>query len=225
MAGARAGRALAPDAARALRAAGRHAGAQLLSGLREIATLHGGEFRLTPNQNVIVAGVKTADKARIEAAARRHGLMHDQLPRRCAARPVLRGAADLRLAMAEAERYLPELLGKLESRLAALGLLDEPITPAGDRLSERLRAALPRRDRPGRQGAGALQPVSRRRLRWRAAQPASCARTSTSGDPRDPRAAARRLRDGSARPNERFGDFLHRTGRLDEAARASGAAA
>src|SRR5690606_18807192 len=32
------------------------------------------------------------------------------------------------LAMAEAERYLPELVTRLETRLAALGLLDEPIT-------------------------------------------------------------------------------------------------
>jgi sulfite reductase (NADPH) hemoprotein beta-component len=100
-----------------------------LSGLRDIALMHGGRFRLTPNQNVIVAGVAEADKARIEAVARRHGLMHDQLPsalRRealsCVALPTCA------LAMAEAERYLPELLGKLEPRLAAHGLSDELIT-------------------------------------------------------------------------------------------------
>ena len=100
-----------------------------LSGLREIALMHGGRFRLTPNQNVIVAGVAEADKARIEAVARRHGLMHDQLPsalRRealsCVALPTCA------LAMAEAERYLPELIDKLEPRLAAHGLSDELIT-------------------------------------------------------------------------------------------------
>jgi sulfite reductase (NADPH) hemoprotein beta-component len=104
-------------------------GRELLSGLREIATMHGGEFRLTPNQNVIVAGVAPADKARIEDAARRHGLLHDQLPsalRRealsCVALPTCA------LAMAEAERYLPDLLARLESRLARLGLQDAPIT-------------------------------------------------------------------------------------------------
>jgi sulfite reductase (NADPH) hemoprotein beta-component len=100
-----------------------------LSGLRDIALIHGGRFRLTPNQNVIVAGVAEVDKARIEAVARRHGLMHDQLPsalRRealsCVALPTCA------LAMAEAERYLPELLGKLEPRLAAHGLSEELIT-------------------------------------------------------------------------------------------------
>ncbi len=41
-----------------------------------------------------------------------------------------------------------------------------------DRLPERLRAALPRRDRLGRQRAGPLQPLSRRRLRRLAAQQA-----------------------------------------------------
>jgi sulfite reductase (NADPH) hemoprotein beta-component len=101
----------------------------LLTGLREIALAHGGQFRLTPNQNVIVAGVAAEAKAAIEAIARRHGLMYDQLPsalRRealsCVALPTCA------LAMAEAERYLPDLLGKLEPTLAALGLSDEPIT-------------------------------------------------------------------------------------------------
>ena len=104
-------------------------GRTLLSGMRDLAQLHGGRFRLTPNQNVIVAGVREADKRRIEAVARRHGLMHDQLPsalRRealsCVALPTCA------LAMAEAERYLPDLVGRLEPRLAALGLLAEPIT-------------------------------------------------------------------------------------------------
>lgn len=104
-------------------------GRTLLSGMRDLAQLHGGRFRLTPNQNVIVAGVREADKRQTEAVARRHGLMHDQLPsalRRealsCVALPTCA------LAMAEAERYLPEFMGRLETRLAALGLLEEPIT-------------------------------------------------------------------------------------------------
>jgi sulfite reductase (NADPH) hemoprotein beta-component len=105
------------------------AGRAALSGLREIAGLHGGEFRLTPNQNVIVAGVEDSRREEIEASARRHGLMHDQLGsalRRealsCVALPTCA------LAMAEAERYLPELLDKLEERLARHELLDAAIT-------------------------------------------------------------------------------------------------
>ena len=53
---------------------------RLLTGLREIARIHTGEFRLTPNQNVIVANVAEADKAAIESLARDHGLLTDQLP-------------------------------------------------------------------------------------------------------------------------------------------------
>jgi sulfite reductase (NADPH) hemoprotein beta-component len=105
------------------------AGRATLRGLREIAGLHGGEFRLTPNQNVIVAGVEDSRREEIEASARRHGLMHDQLGsalRRealsCVALPTCA------LAMAEAERYLPELLDKLEERLARHELLDTAIT-------------------------------------------------------------------------------------------------
>ena len=104
-------------------------GRTLLTGLREIAQLHGGRFRLTPNQNVIVAGVEEIDTRRIESVARRHGLLHDQLPsalRRealsCVALPTCA------LAMAEAERYLPALVDKLEVLLAAHGLNDTPVT-------------------------------------------------------------------------------------------------
>src|SRR5690606_3401279 len=46
----------------------------LLTGMREIAKAHTGEIHFTTNQNVIIAKVAEADKARIEALAHQYGL-------------------------------------------------------------------------------------------------------------------------------------------------------
>lgn len=99
-----------------------------LSGLRELATVHDGDFRLTCNQNVIVANVAAADRARIDAIVAAHGLdgyRSDSGIRRhavaCVALPTCG------LAMAESERYLPDLLPKLETLLDSHGLRDAPI--------------------------------------------------------------------------------------------------
>jgi sulfite reductase (NADPH) hemoprotein beta-component len=102
---------------------------RLLTGLREIARVHTGEFRLTPNQNVVIANVIAANVDRIEALARDHGLLPDQTPSAlrlaslsCVAFPTCG------LAMAESERYLPDLLEKLEAMLATHELTEVPIT-------------------------------------------------------------------------------------------------
>lgn len=50
-------------------------GKLLQTGLREIAKIHKGDFRMTSNQNIIIAKVADEDKAEIEALARKHGLM------------------------------------------------------------------------------------------------------------------------------------------------------
>jgi sulfite reductase (NADPH) hemoprotein beta-component len=99
-----------------------------LSGLREIAAMHRGDFRLTPNQNLIIAGVAAADRAGIDALAAQHGLdgyRYGSALRRlalaCVALPTCA------LAMAEAERYLPDLLDRIESLLHKYALEDAPI--------------------------------------------------------------------------------------------------
>src|SRR5690606_19081394 len=46
----------------------------LMDGLRAIARVHEGTFRLTPNQNIIVAGVTAAARPGIEALLAEHGL-------------------------------------------------------------------------------------------------------------------------------------------------------
>ena len=105
-----------------------HADARHLSGLREIARVHAGEFRLTCNQNLIVAGVPADQRERIDALVREYAL--DAHARAsgirlnaiaCVALPTCA------LAMAEAERYLPTLLDKTEVLLDRHGLRDAPI--------------------------------------------------------------------------------------------------
>jgi sulfite reductase (NADPH) hemoprotein beta-component len=104
-------------------------GCTQLTGLREIAAIHAGEFRLTPNQNLIIANVAPDRRAAIDALVVAHGLdtYRSATPLRlralaCVALPTCG------LAMAEAERYLPELLRKVQHVLDAHGLHDEPIT-------------------------------------------------------------------------------------------------
>jgi sulfite reductase (NADPH) hemoprotein beta-component len=97
-------------------------GASLMSGLREIAGIHQGDFRITPSQNLIVAGVVADQKATIEGIARRHGLLAEaRSPTRlasiaCVALPTCPQA------MAEAERYFPELLETIEEMAARHGI-------------------------------------------------------------------------------------------------------
>lgn len=97
----------------------------LKTGLAEIAKVHQGDFRMTANQNLIVAGVPVEQKDIIEALARQYGLINDShsLQRKnsmaCVSFPTCP------LAMAEAERYLPELVSKLELILARHQLQDD----------------------------------------------------------------------------------------------------
>jgi sulfite reductase (NADPH) hemoprotein beta-component len=100
----------------------------LLRGLREIAKIHTGDFRLTCNQNLIIAGVAGDARAQIDALVERHGL--DGYRRQSGIRRHALACVALPtcgLAMAEAERYLPDLLPKLEASLERHGLRDAPI--------------------------------------------------------------------------------------------------
>ncbi|TAM59806.1 MAG: assimilatory sulfite reductase (NADPH) hemoprotein subunit [Rhodanobacter sp.] len=104
-----------------------------LTGLRELAKVHTGDFRLTCNQNLIVANVEAADRARIDAIVEAHGLDGyglDGYRRQSAIRRHAIACVALPtcgLAMAESERYLPNLLPKLETALERHGLADAPI--------------------------------------------------------------------------------------------------
>jgi sulfite reductase (NADPH) hemoprotein beta-component len=103
-------------------------GRSLLSGLRAIAQVHEGDFRLTCNQNLIVANVAPEQRAAIDALVAAHGLdgyrRHSGIRRHALACVALPTCG---LAMAEAERYLPALLDKAEALLARHGLREAPI--------------------------------------------------------------------------------------------------
>ena len=99
----------------------------MLTGLLKIADLHGGDFRMTATQNLIIAAVDAKKKEQIEQVAKDHGLFREVSRLRensmaCVALPTCS------LAMAEAERYLLDLITQLETLADKHGLSDTPIT-------------------------------------------------------------------------------------------------
>jgi sulfite reductase (NADPH) hemoprotein beta-component len=101
---------------------------KLMTGLREIAKIHTGDFRLTANQNLIIGNVAAPKKKKIAELMAQYGITDGSelvaLRRSsisCVALPTCG------LAMAEAERYLPTLIEKLEPVLTEVGLRDEEI--------------------------------------------------------------------------------------------------
>ncbi|MDQ0916057.1 assimilatory sulfite reductase (NADPH) hemoprotein subunit [Paenibacillus sp. V4I5] len=101
---------------------------QLMTGLREIAKVHTGDFRLTANQNLVIGNVSTQKKKKIEELIKEYGLtdgLQNSALRRssmaCVSLPTCG------MAMAEAERYLPDLIDKIEPMLEEAGLSDKEI--------------------------------------------------------------------------------------------------
>ncbi|MCY7816200.1 assimilatory sulfite reductase (NADPH) hemoprotein subunit [Bacillus haynesii] len=102
---------------------------KLMTGLREIAKVHTGDIRLTANQNLIIANVTSQKKKKISELIEQFGLTdgkHYTALRRssiaCVALPTCG------LAMAEAERYLPKLIDKIDEIVEENGLKNEEIT-------------------------------------------------------------------------------------------------
>jgi sulfite reductase (NADPH) hemoprotein beta-component len=101
----------------------------LLSGLREIAKVHDGDMRLTANQNLIIANVSPAKRPAINLLLDKYGISdsyrHSALRLNslaCVALPTCG------LALAEAERHLPNLLTELEEIIEHHGLRHDAIT-------------------------------------------------------------------------------------------------
>lgn len=98
-------------------------------GLRKIAEIHQGDFRLTGNQNLIIARVTPKERPVIEALLEEYGLLksHERSALRlnsiaCVALPTCA------LALAEAERSLPGVITDLENVLEEAGLVHDAIT-------------------------------------------------------------------------------------------------
>lgn len=100
----------------------------MMTGLREIASVHDGDFRLTANQNLIIGRVSSKKKPVIEALLKKYQLADSRQQTElrlnamaCVAFPTCG------LAMAESERYLPSLLDKLDVVIKEAGLENDPI--------------------------------------------------------------------------------------------------
>ena len=102
-------------------------GPQMLSGLLKITNIHQGEFRITATQNLMISKVDESKKDIIEDLAREYGLWREvslirQNSMACVAFPTCG------LAMAEAERYLPTLISKIEELTKKNAIEKIPIT-------------------------------------------------------------------------------------------------
>lgn len=100
----------------------------LMTGLREIAKIHEGRFFMTPNQNLVISDITPTKKRKIQSLITKYKLTdgkHYSALRRnsiaCVSLPTCG------LAMAEAERYLPSLITKIEEILDESGLHEQEI--------------------------------------------------------------------------------------------------
>jgi sulfite reductase (NADPH) hemoprotein beta-component len=100
---------------------------RMMAGLHAIAELGVGRFIMTPNQNLILADIPASNRPEVEALLAAHdldqpvsGLRRSAMA--CVALPTCG------LALAESERYLPDLLTRLETELERFGLRDDEIT-------------------------------------------------------------------------------------------------
>ena len=100
---------------------------KMLTALHEIASLDAGRFVMTPNQNLILADIPARDREAVQAVLARYGLDGGVGALRrnsmaCVALPTCG------LALAESERYLPELISRLEDEMDQAGLREDEIT-------------------------------------------------------------------------------------------------
>jgi sulfite reductase (NADPH) hemoprotein beta-component len=100
---------------------------RMMAGLHAIAELGVGRFIMTPNQNLIVADIPATARGKVAALLDEYGLDRAVSGLRrsamaCVALPTCG------LALAESERYLPDLVTRLEDEMDRFGLRDEEIT-------------------------------------------------------------------------------------------------
>ncbi len=104
-------------------------GAPFLTGLEKIAAIHQGDFRLTANQNLVIANVPASECMNIDRLVADHGLgkaLFTTAVRRDALACV--SLPTCALAMAEAERYLPGFVGRVEALMSKHGIKNDPLT-------------------------------------------------------------------------------------------------
>ncbi len=102
---------------------------KIKTGLREIAKIHKGDLRITPNQNLIIGNIAEEDRPTIENLLKKHRIFesYNQSALRlnsmaCVAMPTCG------LALAESERQLPDIITKLDLAIEESGLRDDAIS-------------------------------------------------------------------------------------------------
>lgn len=100
---------------------------RMKTGLREIAKVHKGEFRLTGNQHLILSNVADSDLDAIKKLMAEYKLDNIQFSGLRLSSSACVAFPTCGLAMAESERYLPVLISKLESCLEENGLRQDSI--------------------------------------------------------------------------------------------------
>jgi sulfite reductase (NADPH) hemoprotein beta-component len=96
----------------------------LKSALRAVAAVHQGDFRLTGNQNLVIGNIQAEQRTDIEAILNNFGILAEN-ERQTALRQNSIACVALNtctLAFAEAERYLPSLIDRIDLLLRANGL-------------------------------------------------------------------------------------------------------
>ena len=97
------------------------------TGLREIAKIHKGEFRLTGNQHLILSNVADEDLPNMKEMMAKYKLDNYQFSGLRLSSSACVAFPTCGLAMAESERYLPVLITKLEGVLEENGLRQDSI--------------------------------------------------------------------------------------------------
>jgi sulfite reductase (NADPH) hemoprotein beta-component len=106
-----------------------HEDVKLKTAFYEIAKTGKANFRFTCNQNLILSDIEDKDKKKIETILQKYGII-DHTNNASAVRKNSIACVALNtcpLALAEAQRYLPSLITKIEPLLEKYGLQDEEI--------------------------------------------------------------------------------------------------
>lgn len=102
----------------------------LKTALLEIAKTGAAHFRFTANQNVIISDIEPGNKTKIESILHQFGIITHTEKAGAVRRNAIACVAfnTCPLALAEAQRYLPTLISKIEPLLEKHGLSDEEIS-------------------------------------------------------------------------------------------------
>ena len=154
-----------------------------------------------PANNVILANLDAAQRDEITRLFAEHGVQTERERQGSILRRASMACVSLPtcgLGLAESERYLPDLITRLEGAAGGSGAGRPGDYHPHDRLPERLRAALHGRDWFCRQGARTLPDLARRQRSQHAPQPALPRHGQGPGHHRRAAPAVRALRAGAA---------------------------